>query len=438
MWKTKIKKVEIKPIQIHQKSEINEHRVRDKSKHIITLKKLKIKRGPSIKQRNLPLNLIRKHSVNWNIWNESHKNYRFRENEKHELRNRNMQDYKNRRTNNSYNLETVISGIRDPYQHYVMGAIGRIGGRVVVDRMEGGEELRDSISIAGSALHPFVETVTMGKRLHHAKSNEIRITRKLKRVASGSRIRIKSKKYTNKKESRKAYGGVSNGNSRNRMIQYFLHKSRRNDNGDNIGKLIKVLIMTRVSVVMKQFAGYIGGFLLLLVLLIAFTCLPVMLVVATIYNSPFAIFFPSLEEDETVMSVTSSYVQEFYRIISTVTNEHTGCDTGIVTYSSIVTDNYYDVMVVYMVKYGVGDTASIMNDTSKERLKKVFYDMCSFSTSEVIENIENEDGTMTRYSTLVVNILKRTYKDMILTYGFDTEEVQMLEEMMSPDNLILL
>lgn len=27
--------------------------------------------------------------------------------------------------------------------------------------------------------------------------------------------------------------------------------------------------------------------------------------------------------------------------------------------------NYYDIMAVYMVKYGVGDTATIMNDIIK-------------------------------------------------------------------------
>ena len=27
--------------------------------------------------------------------------------------------------------------------------------------------------------------------------------------------------------------------------------------------------------------------------------------------------------------------------------------------------NYYDIMAVYMVKHGVGDTATVMNDTSK-------------------------------------------------------------------------
>lgn len=43
--------------------------------------------------------------------------------------------------------------------------------------------------------------------------------------------------------------------------------------------------------------------------------------------------------------------------------------------------NYYDIMAVYMVKHGVGDTATVMNDTSKGWLQAVVNDMCSYTTS---------------------------------------------------------
>ena len=227
-------------------------------------------------------------------------------------------------------------------------------------------------------------------------------------------------------------------NTRSRMLHYFMNKSKQSDNGDNIGALLKDLVMMRVSVVVKHIAGYIGGLLLNLVLLIAITCLPVMLVIAVIYNSPLAIFFPPLEEGDTVMSVTSAYVQEFNSEVSSLAYGQVGYDAGIISYTGSVTDNYYDIVVVYMVKYGVGDTASVMNDTTREKLKGVFDDMCSFQTSVSSETVENEDGTTTTYSILNVTITKRTYEDMISFYGFDTEEVQLLEEMMSPENRALL
>ena len=43
--------------------------------------------------------------------------------------------------------------------------------------------------------------------------------------------------------------------------------------------------------------------------------------------------------------------------------------------------NYYDIMAVYMVKHGVGDTATVMNDTSKGWLQAVVNDMCSYTTT---------------------------------------------------------
>ena len=75
------------------------------------------------------------------------------------------------------------------------------------------------------------------------------------------------------------------------------------------------------------------------------------------YNSPFSIFFPPLENGDTIMTVTSQYVAEFNREINTLVSEHKECDIGKIVYkdyegTSNTPSNYYDVMSVYMVKYG--------------------------------------------------------------------------------------
>ena len=72
--------------------------------------------------------------------------------------------------------------------------------------------------------------------------------------------------------------------------------------------------------------------MLVLVLLIAVTVLPVVAVIAILYNSPFAFFLPPLESGDTVTTVTSAYVSEFNRDINTLANEHTGYDTGQIVY----------------------------------------------------------------------------------------------------------
>ncbi len=61
---------------------------------------------------------------------------------------------------------------------------------------------------------------------------------------------------------------------------------------------------------------------------------------------------------------------EFNRDVNTKVNEHTGYDFGELVYVDYEgmeenPSNYYDIMAVYMVKYGVGDTATVMNDTSR-------------------------------------------------------------------------
>lgn len=152
--------------------------------------------------------------------------------------------------------------------------------------------------------------------------------------------------------------------NRSRKIKFFLDKMKSEDNQqDSFGKLVKDLIFKKVSTTIKQIVAVIAPFLLILVLLIAMICVPVIGVVAVIYNSPFALFLPPLEAGDTVQTVTSSYVAEFNRDVTTLANDHTGYDAGEVVYvdyegTSATPTNCYDIMCVYMVKHGVGDTAN--------------------------------------------------------------------------------
>lgn len=140
-------------------------------------------------------------------------------------------------------------------------------------------------------------------------------------------------------------------------------------------------------------------------------------------------------------------VAVFNRDVNTLANDHVRYDQGQIVYvdyegMDATPSNYYDILAVYMVKYGVGDTATIMNDTSKAWLKTVVDDMCSYTTStgSETETVTNEDGTTFTTTTtyLYVNVTLKSYRDMISGYGFDRNEVEMLEEMMSPEYLSML
>ena len=175
--------------------------------------------------------------------------------------------------------------------------------------------------------------------------------------AAGVSIEVKDEKMTN----------------RSRKIKFFLDKMKAQENQtDSVAKLVKDLIVRKAITWVKAAAPIIGLVLLLLVLVVAMIAVPVIAVIAILYNSPFALFLPPLESGDTVQTVTSAYVQEFNRDVNTKVNEHTGYDLGELVYVDYEgmeenPSNYYDIMAVYMVKHGVGDTATVMNDTSEFR-----------------------------------------------------------------------
>ena len=231
--------------------------------------------------------------------------------------------------------------------------------------------------------------------------------------------------------------------NRSRKIKYFLDKMKDQENQtDSVGKLVKDLIMRKAITWVKTAAPIVGLVLLLLVLLVAIIAVPVILVIAVLYNSPFALFMPPLEAGDTVQSVTSAYVREFNDEVKEKADEHAACDVGEIVYVNYEgmdenPSNYYDIMAVYMVKHGVGDTAAVMNDTSKGWLKDVVDDMCSYSTStgtkEVQETDENGNVTTVTKNVLSVNVTLKSYRDMISVYSFDTNQTELLGQMMSSE-----
>ena len=231
---------------------------------------------------------------------------------------------------------------------------------------------------------------------------------------------------------------------RNRKISFFLDKMRAQENQqDSVFKLAKDLIAGKLLVKIKGAIALAAAGLVLMLLLVSVIIVPVTAVVAVIYNSPFAIFFPPLEAGDTVITVTGSYVSEFNREVNDLINSHSGYDMGMKVYvdyegSASLPSNNYDIMAVYMVKYGVGDTATIMNKKSKKRLKEIVDDMCSYTTSTGTETVTDSNGNSTSKSCYYVNITLKTYSDMISEYGFDSDEVSLLNDMMSPESMALL
>lgn len=381
---------------------------------------------------------------------------------------------------------------------HIVGRAGVIGAKVTTDQLDGGKDFQQAVYMANEVLRPLTGTASYGASVFPKQVMEQK-KRRIKKVEVGKKLAkkpatkatknavkgsvTKATKESVKKASKFAAktattttttaagsvggsAGIAIGMAtgyasgvaierkdtqmanRNRKLAFFLDKMKAQENQqDSIVKLVKDLITRRALLWIKTVAPVIGLVLLLLVLVVAMITIPVIAIVAVIYNSPFALFLPPLEAGDSVQSVASGYVAEFNRDVNTLANEHIGYDIGQIVYvdyegMDATPSNYYDILAVYMVKYGVGDTASIMNATSKEWLKSVVDDMCSYTASTGSETVTvtNEDGTFSTTTTtyLYVNVTLKSYRDMIYEYGFDRNEVEMLEEMMSPDYLSML
>lgn len=219
---------------------------------------------------------------------------------------------------------------------------------------------------------------------------------------------------------------------RSRMMKFFMDKLKPNEEqNDSIFKLVGSMVRNKMTFMIKRAVSLLAPLVTpILIIVIAATGI-VFAVIAVLYNSPFALFLPPLESGDTIQSVTTQYVSEFNQEVQTLIDEHKDADKGrkvYVDYEGMNSEpsNYYDIMSVYMVKYGYENTATKMNETNKQNLKAVFDDMCKYTT----ENVTEKKGKKkTKY--LEVRITLKTYTEMATEYQFDEDRTATLNQLMS-------
>lgn len=371
-----------------------------------------------------------------------------------------------------------------------------VGAMAALDQMDGGNEVYESYMVARTISAPAESAADAGRRLYRSQAARAK-AKKIKKVQAGKKIGKKTAKdiakYTAKKAAKEtaketaktvakegakatakaattaatttAGTAVSPGlgtaigmaagyatgvaidykdmqaTNRNRKLKFFLDKlNAEEQQKDSFAKLVKDLVLSRVSMMVKAAAPIVGLVLLVLVLLVAVVAIPVVAVIAVIYNSPFAIFFPSISSGDTTQNVLSAYVAEFNGDVNSELTNHSGYDASEKIYVDFegagTPDNYYDILAVYMVKHGNGDTATDMTDKAKENLKAVFNDMCSYFISSRTDTETDEEGNTTTTTVKEVRVELKTYRDMISEYGFSAEEQEMLAELMKPEYLV--
>ncbi len=376
----------------------------------------------------------------------------------------------------------------------VSAAVVSVAAKTALDEMDGGNEVHEAYMAAYTLAKPATNAVDAGRNIYRSKAAKSKQD-KLRKKQSKSRIKEKAVKEsvvktarktaqkaaketvkeTGKKTAKEAskaatktaaatagtgaggvFAGIAAGeaagiamdkrdvknSTRNRMIKLFVAKLRQEENQDSIGKALKDIVLMRFSMMAKYIVRYVGLFLLALFAVVALIALPVIVIIAVIYNSPLAIFFPSISSGETTQEVLSAYVSEFNDEVNAELADHAGYDTSekiYVNYEGAGTpDNFCDILMVYMVKHGDGDTATDMTDKAKQNLKAVFDDMCSYTISSRTDTETNDEGNTTTRTVKEVNVELKSCYDMVSVYGFNAKEQEMLAELMKPEYLAMI
>ena len=439
----KIKKVDDKPMVIHTKEKAEIHSHEPKKAEINGSNIYTVQRDPRIASTKVNDNTDKK------------KIYRKSTVHQAEKKEKGLSKFKRNIRESKTSIKTKNTNL------HIAGRPGALAAGAVTEQVEGGQEVSQAAYLAYEVSRPVTGTASRGASLFRKKA-VAEVKKRIKKVEAGKKLAKKTVKKAasntaktavkeTAKETAKTTAKVTTKTTakdakmanRSRKIKFFLDKMKAQENQtDSVAKLVKDLIVRKAVLWVKAAAPVIGLVLLLLVLLVAVVAVPVIAAIAILYNSPFALFLPPLESGDTVQTVTSAYVQEFNRDVNTQVNEHTGYDLGELVYVDYEgmdenPSNYYDIMAVYMVKYGVGDTATVMNDKSKGWLQAVVNDMCSYTTSNGTKDVEETDAdgnvTTVTKSVLYVNVTLKSYRDMISVYGFNSDQMEMLEQIMSPE-----
>ena len=355
----------------------------------------------------------------------------------------------------------------------------------ITDNIEGGENIEETFEATGMAMKPIKSIVNEGNQIRKkAKASKLqkevvgsrlrkRVVNRDKQLAkrSGRKVVRKTSKKMAKDNGRKVAKesakiatkagtavagsvagpegtliGMAAGEAagmkidntfykaeqRSRMMKFFMDKLKPNEEqNDSLFKVVRSMVRNKMTFIIKRAVSLLAPLITPILIIVISATGIVFAVITVLYNSPFALFLPPLESGDTIQSVTTQYVSEFNQEVQTLIDEHKDADKGrkvYVDYEGMNSEpsNYYDIMSVYMVKYGYENTATKMNETNKQNLKAVFDDMCKYTT----ENVTEKKGKKkTKY--LEVRITLKTYTEMATEYQFDEDRTATLNQLMS-------
>lgn len=279
-----------------------------------------------------------------------------------------------------------------------------IMGRKALKEVDGGEEVAESIGVATTFAYPVVSAASKGAKLlrnkkkndKQAKDARSKDNRRKGRGFSGSdsetinareverrKASIKAKESNLKKKGsgKKSDSGKDSSSGRGksrrgRMVATFIANMRANEEEKiSLSTAAKQTVKRELAILIKKIvAAVLPGFLGIFSV-IALCGIVVVTVLAVIYNSPFAIFFPLPDSGtEDPRTVLVGYYQEFNEKVFDIEE-----DGETVVYQNsedgVAVSNFNDTLMVYMLIYGDGKAGYVMDEEGKKNLKKIFDEM---------------------------------------------------------------
>ncbi len=263
----------------------------------------------------------------------------------------------------------------------------------------------------------------------------------------------KSKKDKGKNKDAKKDKSRSNSKKRKdraaafRLLSYASDKFSQEEQKDSLLKVAKDLLAGKAKAAAAGKLLSIGASLLPALIPVFI----VTVIITLLFNSPFSILLPKLSEEPGAVEVLAEYTEEFREKVQEELADSCSGDETELIYEDYEgdgePDNMADILMVYMVKHGFGDTAAVMTEKNRRALRDTFDEMTSMSTSyrrEVVEqSYEEEDfyGNVTIRTEEVeikikeVRITLLTSEDIIRTGIFTEEETEILCYLMSPEVL---
>ena len=279
-----------------------------------------------------------------------------------------------------------------------------IMGRKALKEVDGGEEVAESIGVATTFAYPVVSAASKGAKLlrnkkkndKQAKDARSKDNRRKGRGFSGSdsetinareverrKASIKAKESNLKKKGsgKKSDSGKDSSSGRGksrrgRMVATFIANMRANEEEKiSLSTAAKQTVKRELAILIKKIVAAVLPGILGIFSVIALCGIVVVTVLAVIYNSPFAIFFPLPDSGtEDPRTVLVGYYQEFNEKVFDIEE-----DGETVVYQNsedgVAVSNFNDTLMVYMLIYGDGKAGYVMDEEGKKNLKKIFDEM---------------------------------------------------------------